>query len=151
MHNSIPSRFIWIFGWFVVALLLAYCPPPLVPSAMAQSHGHGGGDWHGGGGWRGGGWRGGGWRGGGWRGGIGLGWGWPYYWGAPYYGGWPYYYPPPVYETPVYQAPAPIAPQAPTWYYCDNPPGYYPNVQSCPSPWRQVPAVPPAAVPGTQR
>lgn len=29
------------------------------------------------------------------------------------------------------------------WYYCDNPQGYYPNVNSCPSGWRPVPAQPP--------
>src|SRR5665213_673108 len=78
----------------------------------------------------------------------------PYYgYGGPYYN--PYYYAPPVvYTAPpvvyapppvVYQAlaPAPVAaPQAQTWYYCDNPKGYYPYVSSCSSGWRQVPARP---------
>ena len=58
------------------------------------------------------------------------------------------YYPPPVYYAPppvVYApppAPTPVAPQAQTWYYCDNPQGYYPYVSSCQSGWRQVPARP---------
>lgn len=63
---------------------------------------------------------------------------------GPYY----YYPPPPVYYAPppvVYApppAPTPVAPQAQTWYYCDNPQGYYPYVSSCTSGWRQVPARP---------
>ncbi len=133
--------------------------------------GRGGGGWHGGyggwhggyGGWHGGygGWRGGygGWRGGwgGWRGGWGGwgGWGWggigvgfanPWLWGWPYYG-YPGYYPPAAY---AYDTPAPVVQQVPmssaappSWYYCDNPAGYYPYVQSCANPWRQVPATPP--------
>jgi hypothetical protein len=40
----------------------------------------------------------------------------------------------------VPQGPAP----AQSWYYCDDPPGYYPNVPSCNSSWRQVPASPAA-------
>jgi hypothetical protein len=57
-----------------------------------------------------------------------------------------YYYPPPAYypPQPVVVAPQPapptISPQAQTWYYCDNPQGYYPYVSSCYSGWRQVPA-----------
>lgn len=59
-----------------------------------------------------------------------------------------YYPPPPVYYAPppvVYApppAPTPVAPQAQTWYYCDNPQGYYPYVSNCASGWRQVPARP---------
>ncbi|MGH6969595.1 MAG: hypothetical protein ACREEL_03605 [Stellaceae bacterium] len=56
------------------------------------------------------------------------------------------YYPPPVYNAPppvVYTPPpTPVAPQAQTWYYCDNPKGYYPYVSNCTSGWRQVPARP---------
>jgi hypothetical protein len=57
------------------------------------------------------------------------------------------YYPPPVYYAPppvVYAPPppTPVAPQAQTWYYCDNPQGYYPYVSNCSSGWRQVPARP---------
>jgi hypothetical protein len=74
---------------------------------------------------------------------------------GPYYGGYPYgYYPPPVvyapppvvYQPPVYAPPPPqqpVAQQAQTWYYCDNPKGYYPYVQQCSSGWRQTPAAPP--------
>ncbi|MGH6976423.1 MAG: hypothetical protein ACREED_05285 [Stellaceae bacterium] len=59
-----------------------------------------------------------------------------------------YYPPPPVYYAPppvVYAPPpppTPLAPQAQTWYYCDNPQGYYPYVSNCTSGWRQVPARP---------
>jgi hypothetical protein len=56
------------------------------------------------------------------------------------------YAPPPVYYAPpvVVQQPAPtyVAPQAQSWYYCDNPQGYYPYVANCGSGWRQVPAQP---------
>lgn len=88
---------------------------------------------------------------------VGVGIGVPFYgpWGYPYSYPYPYYYAPPpvVYAPPVY-APPPVvytpAPAAPTymqqpgqnWYYCDNPQGYYPNVQNCASGWRQVPAQP---------
>ena len=116
-----------IIGRFVVALLLACASQFLVSSAMAQGHGHGGGrgDWHGGG-----------WRGG-WYGGIGPGWGWPYYWDWPYYGYGDYPPPPVVYPAPTTAIPAPVpaTPAAPaSWYYCANPKGYYPYVQSCKGP-----------------
>jgi hypothetical protein len=57
-------------------------------------------------------------------------------------GAW-YFYPAPVYPYPDPYLPpgavaAPPAPR-PTYYYCDNPPGYYPYVQACPIPWRPVP------------
>ncbi len=58
----------------------------------------------------------------------------------------PVYYaagqPAPVYAPPRRAAPAPVAPQAQTWYYCDNPKGYYPYVSACNAGWRQVPAQP---------
>ncbi|HUH83188.1 MAG TPA: hypothetical protein VLX85_01185, partial [Stellaceae bacterium] len=67
--------------------------------------------------------------------------------GVPFYPYYPpaYYYPPPVVYVPppVYAAPAaPAYVQQPTsqWYYCDNPQGYYPTVQSCSTGWRPVPA-----------
>jgi hypothetical protein len=67
----------------------------------------------------------------------------PYYYGPPpvIYAPPPVVYaPPPVVYTPP---PAPVvAPQAQTWYYCDNPKGYYPYVSQCASGWRQVPARP---------
>jgi len=70
----------------------------------------------------------------------------PYWWGAPY----PYYwYPPPYYYPPaglmeqpqVYVQQAPAPPPAPPayWYYCASAQMYYPQVQSCPEPWVQVP------------
>jgi hypothetical protein len=72
----------------------------------------------------------------------------PYPYGPPAY----YYAPPaPVYVAPattyVLPAPAPApAVQAPapaaTWYYCDNPKGYYPYVANCASPWQAVQPTP---------
>jgi hypothetical protein len=82
--------------------------------------------------------------------------------GVPFYGPYPYYayppyyydYPPPVVYAPppvVYAPPPPVVVAPPTtyvqqpsssWYYCDNPKGYYPYVQDCSSGWRQVPAQP---------
>jgi hypothetical protein len=47
--------------------------------------------------------------------------------------------PPPPPPAPRVAAPPP-AQNANVWYYCDNPPGYYPYVQSCPSQFRAVPA-----------
>jgi hypothetical protein len=66
--------------------------------------------------------------------------------------GYWYYYPQPIYPYPTYVAPpvavaepAPPAPPAngPTWYFCDNPAGYYPYVQNCSAPWRAVAQTPP--------
>jgi hypothetical protein len=50
--------------------------------------------------------------------------------------------PPPVYvpPAPVYVAPPAVAP---TWWYCPNPPGYYPYIAQCPGGWQPVPATPP--------
>src|SRR5262249_48673974 len=72
---------------------------------------------------------------------------WPYwdpYW-DPY---WTPYAVPPVVAPPpqVYIQPAP-----PTWYYCDNPQGYYPYVQQCPGGWRPVAPTPPAGDPTNNR
>jgi hypothetical protein len=71
---------------------------------------------------------------------VGIGVGVPFYYPPPYY-----YYPPPVvYVPPAFPAPtyAPTYVQPPpqSWYYCDNPQGYYPSVQACSTEWRQVPA-----------
>lgn len=63
-------------------------------------------------------------------------------------GGW-YYYNAPVYPYPgavseVYVTPPatvaapPAAPAPQMWYYCDNPAGYYPYVQTCSQPFRPV-------------
>ena len=82
------------------------------------------------------------WQGGAWRhvqhGGY-LGWWWvvgdqwfyypgpiypyPWYIGTPYYYDYYDYYPAPGYY----------------WYYCEDPPGYYPYVQVCYGPWEPVP------------
>ena len=57
---------------------------------------------------------------------------------------WPYWAP---YDAPpVVVAPPPqvfVQPAPPTWYYCDNPPGYYPYVPQCPGGWRPVAPTPP--------
>jgi hypothetical protein len=74
---------------------------------------------------------------------------WPAYYPEPYYpgpyypGGYPYYsYPAPYYQPApvVAQQPAPVYQQSQPqyWYWCDNPQGYYPYVQDCPSNWKQV-------------
>lgn len=57
------------------------------------------------------------------------------------------------YDTPVYPYPGYVsdyyaddetyAPGPGYWYYCPNPPGYYPYVQSCSTPWQPVPPAPP--------
>lgn len=71
----------------------------------------------------------------GWHGGrygwwwVAPGFGWTFY-AAPVY---PYPEPPPPAVAPPPPAPA-------TWYYCPNPPGYYPYVAQCYGPWRPVPA-----------
>jgi hypothetical protein len=67
-------------------------------------------------------------------------------------GGW-YVYPAPVYPYPTYVPPAIVVQQPPpapsglppsqSWYFCDNPQGYYPYVAACNGPWREVPATPP--------
>lgn len=61
------------------------------------------------------------------------------------------YYPPPYYTGPIAVDGAPVtfieqASDGNTssyWYYCANPPGYYPQVQACPSGWQAVGATPP--------
>ena len=128
-------------------------------------HGGGwnGGSWHGGG-WQGGGWNGGGWHGGSpwvWRGGYwggGGNWGWSGGWwgpnvglvfGLPAFWGWPFF--DLAWSTPsvafVSQDPAltlipsPAAPAPVTfWYYCTEPAGYFPYVQSCSRAW--IPVLP---------
>ena len=94
-----------------------------------------------------------------WRGGA-----WRHEWHDGRFGWWwlvgPdwYYYPEPLYPYPnpyvpptVEAAPAVAGegpPPAQYWYYCDNPPGYYPYVATCQTQWRPVPATPQA--PGPQ-
>ncbi|MDY0039547.1 MAG: hypothetical protein RBS57_04495 [Desulforhabdus sp.] len=97
------------------------------------------------------------------RWGYGPGWGrwgggpWPW-WGfawafAPYWGwGYPYSYyygygaPAVIEQSPVYVEPAPQPAEAYSWYYCQNPRGYYPYVEHCPGGWTKVPPSP--AAPG---
>jgi len=73
---------------------------------------------------------------------------WPYYaWGFPYY---PYYsypaYPNPPDPPPNYSG-LPAQPQS--LYYCDSARGFYPQVPSCPSGWREVPPMAPPPEAGT--
>lgn len=66
-----------------------------------------------------------------------------YWYPAPIY---PYpdpYTPPVVVQAPPTPAAAPQA-QAPVWYFCAQPSGYYPYVAVCPGGWQAVPATPPA-------
>jgi hypothetical protein len=150
---------------FVLATLLLVTPLHAQGRGGGGSHGgsshgggggsHGGGSHGGGGSWHGGGgsWHGGGhsWRGGhGGHGGVFFNFGvaapyYPYYYDP--YPSYPYYYPPAYYAPPAYYgaAPAQSAPMpapTPSWYYCDNPQGYYPYVTSCAGGWREVPAKP---------
>jgi hypothetical protein len=75
----------------------------------------------------------------------------PYHYGGYYSGfyyGRPYYY---GYAPPVVVAPPPVvvappptsyverAPVSQYWHYCQDPAGYYPEVQQCPGGWVQVP------------
>jgi hypothetical protein len=128
-----------------------------------------GGNWHGGN-WRGGDWRGGGWHGSRVAIGVGFGapwWGWGGGWWPGYYASYPAYYPaypyyadyPYSYDytAPTYiQQDAPAYPQnAPAYterrfsqdaeysYYCPDPAGYYPQVQTCAKGWLRV--LPPGA------
>ena len=61
----------------------------------------------------------------------------PYY--NPYYN--PYYYPPRPVVVPA-QPPVYVQPEQQQetyyWYFCQNPQGYYPYVQSCPGGWMKV-------------
>ena len=71
------------------------------------------------------------------------GWGWPYYYDyAGYYD--PYYARPyyPYTDHAVVQYSAPPAPAPANYWYCDNPQGYYPYVQSCSNGWQSVPTTP---------
>lgn len=80
---------------------------------------------------------------------VGVGFGFGPFWGVPYPYPYPYPYAYPYPAPPPYYAPSAVyAPAADpgygvassTWYYCDNPRGYYPDVPQCNSGWRAVPA-----------
>jgi hypothetical protein len=60
---------------------------------------------------------------------------------APGFGWFPGWWGP---DYPPYAPPAYVPPQTEPqyfWYYCQNPPGYYPYIQQCPGGWQTV--VPP--------
>lgn len=76
-----------------------------------------------------------------------LGWWWFaggvwYFYDSPVYP-YPTVVSPVMYAEPMVGAQPPVAATAPSYYYCDNPAGYYPYVQNCPTAWRQVQAAPP--------
>lgn len=73
----------------------------------------------------------------------------PWYYPSPYYYP-PYYYPPamvpatpPVYIEREEEDALPTEPSA-YWYYCDDPQGYYPDVEQCPGGWEAVAPQPPS-------
>ncbi|MBI4756447.1 MAG: hypothetical protein HY778_13740 [Betaproteobacteria bacterium] len=60
-------------------------------------------------------------------------------------GGLWYFYPGPVHPYPdPYVPPAMMVEPPPGrfWYYCPDPPGYYPYVPACRVPWQPIPAAP---------
>ena len=69
-------------------------------------------------------------------------WGW--WWFA---GGFWWWYDAPIYPWPTYVSTTyyvePTYEDTSSWYYCYNPPGYYPYVQYCNGPWQPVPTTPP--------
>ena len=75
---------------------------------------------------------------------VGFGFGVPMVAPAPYYYAAPpvVYAPPPVIYAPPPQ-PAYVSQAQASWYYCDNPRGYYPYIATCSSGWHEVPAQPP--------
>jgi hypothetical protein len=163
MRHALVSFIARLARSAALVLALAVATVSLTPPAEA-------GGWHGGG-WHGGGWHGGGWHGGCCWGGssFSLFFGFPGFYSYPayaYYPPYPYpaygyapapaygygpapaygYGPAPSYYPPVtvaQQAAPPGPPPAQYWYYCDNPRGYYPYVQSCGAGWKSVPAQPP--------
>jgi hypothetical protein len=57
-----------------------------------------------------------------------------------------FFYPAPIYPYPLYVGPdyyydyySYYPAPAYYWYYCEDPPGYYPAVQDCNVPWQPVP------------
>ena len=78
------------------------------------------------------------WRGGHWfhgRRGRRLGWWW-------FAGGFWYWYPSPIYPYPDYASQDYVSGGGEVWYRCEDPPGFYPYLQSCPSGWEPVPTAP---------
>jgi hypothetical protein len=72
------------------------------------------------------------------------------YWGPYYWEPYPYYPPvvvtppPQVYVQPAPQIPSPPPPASAYWYYCEDPQGYYPQVQQCSGDWQPVAPTPQA-------
>ncbi len=78
------------------------------------------------------------------------------YYYSPYYPYYPYYYPPYAYPPAVVTVPttppvyiereddgAALPPETSAyWYYCADPPGYYPGVKECAGGWRAVSPLP---------
>lgn len=65
---------------------------------------------------------------------------WPYPYYYPYYPSYPYY-PPRVIEersVDIYVEPVPQPEKTNYWYYCRDPRGYYPHVNTCPSGWIKI-------------
>jgi hypothetical protein len=65
----------------------------------------------------------------------------PLFWGPRFVVDLPAYFAPPVYYAPppvVVEPPAAHVQPQQYWYYCQNPPGYYPSVPQCPGGWMQV-------------
>ena len=75
----------------------------------------------------------------------------PWYWGGPWGGyAYPYAYGYPAWRYPpieYFDTPGPYVERAAggSWYYCSDPPGYFPHVSLCRRPWI---AVAPFAVQG---
>lgn len=142
------KRIVAVFALSVLLLampLYGYTEGGVFHAAYGGGHYRGGhyrGGHYGGGHYRGGHYGGGHYRGGRhsgnrfyWGGSIWLGPGYPYGWGYPY----PYYAGPPVViqqQPPVYLQRE--QPESNYWYYCQNPQGYYPYVNSCPGGWMKV-------------
>src|SRR6266550_101960 len=123
-----------------IACIAAFAVLGGIGATNAQMHGggggfHGGGEFHGGGGFHGGGrfHGGGGFHGGGFHGHSHG----SFFIGAPLIFGLGYY--PYGYSDP-YGYSYPYEPQDSglNYWYCRNPAGYYPDVQTCPSGWLQV-------------
>ena len=74
-------------------------------------------------------------------------WWWEPWWAEPNYFDYSYGTPLVLVQEapPVYLQQEPPAPQGAYWYYCPNPPGYYPYIRDCPAGWMTV--VPPGAGP----
>jgi hypothetical protein len=78
--------------------------------------------------------RGGGWRHGGFHEGFHRGFG---HFHHPHFHGGIFFEVPPLWVVPApYIGVTPAPPSV--WYYCSNPPGYYPTVPSCTMPWTSV-------------